>query len=101
MVMGVQQVGFLTAERAPGAILCNTVGGHAMALVVIMIAQLDHIVTITLFLTAAANLGRALLDFGFLESPPDHMPWHWLDPPPVRYLDLSPAPPAIYFGPLR
>ena len=57
--MGVQQVGFLTAERAPGAILCNTVGGHAMALVVIMIAQLDHIVTITLFLTAAANLGRA------------------------------------------
>ena len=30
-----------------------------MALVVIMIVQLDHIVTITLFLTAAANLGRA------------------------------------------
>ena len=66
--MGVQQVGFLTAERAPGAILCNTVGGHAMALVVIMIAQLDHIVTITLFLTAAANLGRALLEYCPLED---------------------------------
>ena len=63
MVKGFQQGGLLVAVRAPGAYRCNTVGGHAMACVVVMIIGLITLFTITLLLSAAANLGRAPFRF--------------------------------------